>query len=269
MHKEKVPPGNNDTMIDRTAPRVAVMVVNPYLLHVYWQISERDRENNRDILDKSGAKSRPVLRFYDITCILFDGTNAHRIFDVGVDLRTMNWNVPIWKADKSYVVDLGYKASDGGFYPIARSNVINVPPVDPSHRLAESCLRVEDGRIKSLVPARLVDVPPGMPLGELRPDNACGMEKRIEEVPTGKAEMEAPHSAQANHTEQSDSVPCYVPQVEQTTAEDVGPKIYASNGTNAGHAPKAAVRKRSIDLVRHTLEKFSFGASSPTQGTDS
>jgi hypothetical protein len=147
MKKEKKPPTNN-APADRIPTRLAVMTVNPYLLHAYWQISVPDLDQVQGALGESMEHARPVLRFYDITSILFDGTNAHETFDVEVDLRTMAWDVPIWSADKSYVIDLGYKTSDDRFYQIVRSNIVHVPRAEPSPRLADRYLRVEQGQIK-------------------------------------------------------------------------------------------------------------------------
>ena len=124
------------------------MTVNPYLLHAYWQISGPDLDRVQGALGETLEDARPVLRFYDITSILFDGTNAQGTFDVEVDLRIMAWNVPIWSADKSYVIDLGYKTSDDRFYQIVRSNIVHVPRAEPSPRLADRYLPVEQGQIK-------------------------------------------------------------------------------------------------------------------------
>lgn len=142
-----------------SAARIAVMTVNPNLLHVYWQISDQDLEDIQNALGKSLADARTLLRFYDITSILFDGTNAHRIFDVEVDFESMKWNVPIWSANKSYLVDLGVKTSGGRFYRIGRSNVVHVPRDKPSPRIRERYLRVEHGLIKSLVPMATAHTP--------------------------------------------------------------------------------------------------------------
>jgi hypothetical protein len=225
----------NNAPADRTAIRVTVMIINPYLLHVYWQIPSQDLEDIQGTPGKSLLNARPVLRFHDITGILFDGTNAHRIFDVEVDLRTMKWNVPIWSADKSYVIDLGCKAPDGRFSPMARSNVVNVPRADPSPRLAERYLRVERGQIKSLEPAPVAPIPPRKPVEALRLETMHGVRKQTrEELFKDKAE--------------------HVPEVDITEE-------------------KGVIRGVSypFDLVQMAEERFSFGVSSmrPTRETNS
>ena len=254
MHTDRTFPGNR-ALTDPNATRVAVMAVNPYLLHVYWQISQRDLADTRGTLGKSLANARPVLRFYDITCIIFDGTNAHQVFDVEVDLRTMKWNVPIWSADKSYVIDLGYKTADGGFYPMARSNVIRVPRAEPSAQLAEHYLRVEGGQIKSLVPAFADPVRPRKPVEAPRLNTEHGIGKQTREPFEGKAQhVKAGDSARAEHgLKEEGIIPRHAPRTVITEQRPVHGVSYP------------------FDLVHMAEVKFSFGFSStrPAQGTNS
>jgi hypothetical protein len=241
---------------DRTTTRVAAMIVNPYLLHVYWQISGQDLEKIQSTLGESLANARPVLRFYDITCILFDGRNAHQIFDVEVDLRSMNWNVPVWSADKSYLIDLGYKAPDGHFYPMTRSNVVRVPRAEPSPRVAERSLRVEGGQIKSLVPTLVARVPPMNPDETPQLETMGGVRGGAGQLFKGKAESEEAvcFDLQKHGSKEASNIPSNVPKTP--ILEKLG-----------------IVRDASYpyDLVHLTEERFSFGVSSmpPTQGTNS
>jgi hypothetical protein len=255
MGTKKEPPRNNP-LHDRTTTRVVAMTVNPNLLHVYWEISQEDLEKIRLTLHKSPASARPVLRFYDATYILFDGTNAHQTFDVEVDLRTMNWNVPIWGAEKSYLIDLGVKASDGRFYPVARSNVVRVPRADPSRRVDERYLRVERGRIKSLVPIPAVPMPRRetvqsprvQTMGGMRNDTWTGFKGKVEQAQADDPAGTKQGPKEANKT--PNAVPKRVPRKAEGPVPDVS---------------------YPFDLVRLTQEKFSLGVSStsPAQGTNS
>jgi hypothetical protein len=260
----------NKVFTEPDATRVVVMTVNPSLLHVYWQISQRDLENIHNTFHVSEAKAaRPVLRFYDITCILFDGKNAHSIFDVEVDLRTSRWNVPVWGSDKSYVADLGYKVSDGGFYRIARSNVVNVPRAAPSHRLPGRYLRVEGGQIKSLLPLKVAHAAVGRISEAPSPETICTTRKHTPKTITNKATAEAERPGRAKHPEKAAPGPSYFLQGEQA-ARDSMPKKQISMETSLSHALAAARReKRDVDLVQLTLRRFSLGVSSPNRGLDS
>jgi hypothetical protein len=124
--------------------RVVSMAVGPYLMHVYWNITPDDF---RKIAPLPGEEHQSVLRFYDVTYIMFDGTNAHSFFDVPIDLEAKNWNVPLWSPEKSYVVEIGYKTQDGVFVPIAASEATQTPPAGPTPKGEELFMRLtEDGK---------------------------------------------------------------------------------------------------------------------------
>ena len=261
---------NARVLAEPPASRVAVMTVNPHLLHVYWQISQPDLENIHHTSHEPGAKVQPVLRFYDITYILFDGTNAHHTFDVEVDLRTLRWNVTLWNDNKSYVVDLGYKSSDGRFYRMARSNVIHVPREQPSHRLDESYLRIEGGLKKSLVPVKAVSVAGKKPARGPRMEGAHGTGERVPGTFAGKTDMEARDPAPSNPLEGTSAGPFAVPGGEQAAAGDSTRKKYLSGETFPLPVRKPTGREDPHpDLVLISLERFSFGISSISQGMDS
>jgi hypothetical protein len=101
-------------------PGVTLMAVDPYLVHVYWDF---------DPTKLPPETTAAVLRFYD----------AASQFDVGVDLRTRNWYVPIWSPSKTYYADLGAVTAAGEFIPLVRSNTIQTsrawPVVEVEHRL--------------------------------------------------------------------------------------------------------------------------------------
>ena len=122
--------------------RVRLLPVDPYLVHAYWEIVDEDLETLRSQLGSAGAQAKPVLRFYDITCILFDGNNAHGFFDVEIDLGARNWYVHLWSPEKSYCADLGLKIPEGRFLPLLRSNLAQTPPAWPSIREEERYMHV-------------------------------------------------------------------------------------------------------------------------------
>ena len=116
---------------------VTLTPVSPFLLHVYWEVSPEDLEKARRAVEATQRWWQPALRFYDITYLTFNGTNAHSSFDVDIDVRAGNWYVPLWSAEKSYVLDLGFRTDNGEFYSLARSNCADIPPVCPFARAEE------------------------------------------------------------------------------------------------------------------------------------
>lgn len=113
--------------------RVVLLPVEPYSAHVYWDLGREKRK-------LPSKRSRPVLRFHDIT-----GSNPENpsgSFDVEVDLRAGNWYVPLWSAGRSYVVELGMRNGKGMFYPLVRSNAAHFPPAHPAEETEEEYMLV-------------------------------------------------------------------------------------------------------------------------------
>src|SRR5437899_5793975 len=98
-------------------PTVTLLVVDPYLVHVYWDF---------DLAKLPPETTSAALRFYDVT----DGPISSR-FDVEIDLRARNWYVHLWSPARSYCADLGVKTGAGTFTPLVRSNTVQTPRAWP------------------------------------------------------------------------------------------------------------------------------------------
>ncbi len=136
--------------------RVVLLPVEPYLIHAYWDVTSNDIEKAKQRLGDDYGQSQAVLRFYDVTNIIYDGTNAHGFFDVDIDLQAKDWYVDLWSPDKSYFVDLGFNAGDGFFLSLARSSVVKTPCASPAPKVDEHYMLVaedaENGLSKIKVP---------------------------------------------------------------------------------------------------------------------
>lgn len=116
----EVPAGYGDT-------RVVALPRDPQWVFSYWEVGDGLRQA---VSRQHGAhvwqQGRLTLRVYDVTDILFDGTNAHRHWDIAVgDARA--WYVNVGLADRDYCLDLGLALPDGRFLTLARSNVVRTP----------------------------------------------------------------------------------------------------------------------------------------------
>jgi hypothetical protein len=157
--------------------RVVLLPVEPYSVHVYWDVTFVELEKAKHRLGDEYGRSQAILRCYDITNIIFDGTNTHSSFDVPVDLSDKGRYVDLWSADKSYFVELGFKTEDSQFYPIARSNTAETPCVRPAPKSDEHYILVAgDYDLIETVPAP-IDVQPSY---ELTPSTASRAEPVLE-----------------------------------------------------------------------------------------
>lgn len=112
----------------QTKDRLVVMVRDPYWLHAYWELTRKSIERAKVALGPCWHGAVPILRLYEV---LRDGTttsNRQPIRDVEIHGGVSNWYIDVHNPPKSYQLDVGYLASGGRFYCLARSNVVSTPP---------------------------------------------------------------------------------------------------------------------------------------------
>lgn len=123
--------------------RVVLLPVDPYLVHVYWEVNSQEIDRARYLPGDTHESSQALLRFYDVTNVFFNGTNANSTFDMKIDLESKNWYVRLLVPDKSYIVELGLENTDGSFFSLAQSNTVHTPRAWPVPKVDDTCLLVD------------------------------------------------------------------------------------------------------------------------------
>lgn len=123
--------------------RLTLMGIDPFWIHAYWEVTPHDHEAVMAQFGSERTSAHWALRFYDVTYIDFDGTNAHGYFDRPVDLAANNWYVNLWSSEKTYCADIGARAPSGRFEPACRSNFVHTPRADESQHYRPEWLHVE------------------------------------------------------------------------------------------------------------------------------
>jgi len=112
--------------------KMALMVRDPWWLYTYWEVNNSTVERLKSELKDEFYKARRILRVYDVTNIIFNGSNANRFFDIQIHEFANNWYIDAANPGRSWCVDLGLILSDGRFITILRSNVVQTPLDGPS-----------------------------------------------------------------------------------------------------------------------------------------
>ena len=112
--------------------RIILQVRDPRWLHSYWEIRDRTSGGLKSRLGDDFYRAKKVLRVYDVTNIIFDGTNANRFFDIQINDFANSWYVDTDGPGRAWCVDLGLMLADGRFITILRSNVVQTPLDGPS-----------------------------------------------------------------------------------------------------------------------------------------
>lgn len=132
-----IPPGYNTTSL-------TLIYRDPYWIFAYWEITQDSLNQARIILGDIFEKCACVLRFYEVSYIDFNGNNANHWFDVVINPMAGNWYVNLWNDNCTYCADLGLRAPDGKFTPLARSNFVSTPRASCAQRRDVMYMEVTD-----------------------------------------------------------------------------------------------------------------------------
>jgi len=112
--------------------KIVLQVRDPWWLHAYWEITHAAYQRLQERLRETFHSAKRVLRVYDISQIIFNGTNAHRFFDIEVSPDANNWYIDTAGPGRSWCTDFGLRLPNGEFITIVRSNTVHTPIEGPS-----------------------------------------------------------------------------------------------------------------------------------------
>jgi len=124
--------------------KIVLQVRDPWWLHAYWEIQGGPFEKLKTDLGDEFYRAKRALRVYDVSHIMFDGSNAHRFFDIHVSEHANNWYIDTGGPGRSWCVDFGLLLPDGRFITIVRSNTVYTPLEGPSWITDEEWMVPED-----------------------------------------------------------------------------------------------------------------------------
>jgi len=108
--------------------RLVLMTRDSDWAFAYWEITpDTVHQVSQRIGAHNWTQSRHILRVYDVTNVEFNGTNAHKSFDIEVSPYANNWYIRMPISDRCYIADIGILTPYGEFIMLARSNMIGMP----------------------------------------------------------------------------------------------------------------------------------------------
>ena len=112
--------------------RVVLLTRDPDWLYAYWDISGDTWASliQRGVTHPGKGWTR-VLRLYDVTAA-GNGQEPRLLGDLELDEAAREHYFKAPAADRYYLVEFGYRAANGEFLLIARSNLVQVPRKQPS-----------------------------------------------------------------------------------------------------------------------------------------
>ncbi len=122
---EELPAGYNED-------KIILQVRDPWWLHAYWELRQETMDGLRRRLGDAFHAARMVLRVYDVSYIIFNGSNANSFFDIEINPDANSWYIDTKGPGRSWCVDLGLRLANGKFITIVRSNTVHTPIEGPS-----------------------------------------------------------------------------------------------------------------------------------------
>jgi hypothetical protein len=120
--------------------RLVVMVRDPYWLHAYWELAPRSLERAQSALGPHWHTTRPVLRVFHVSG---DGT-AILQREIVIHGGVNHWYVDVQNPPQQFRMEIGYLASSGQFYCLARSNSVTTPPAGTSDSVDENWADIDE-----------------------------------------------------------------------------------------------------------------------------
>ena len=103
--------------------RLALLVRDPYWLHLSWQLSYRSVQRASKSLGQNWHAATPALRLYRITA---DGETVS-FKTIAIHGGVNHWYVDVDEPPARFRAEIGYCTPGGDFYCLARSNEVATP----------------------------------------------------------------------------------------------------------------------------------------------
>lgn len=104
-----------------------IKLVTPEKMLLFWDSSQLPKTIVRLFFSTPFDNLVSVVRIFDVTDVLFNGSNAHHYYELSVPYQHGHWFVKGLIANRSYVAELGVHLPETGFFPVFRSNCIRTP----------------------------------------------------------------------------------------------------------------------------------------------
>ncbi len=123
---------------------VALGMVDPYHGFVHWRVHQKWIDETAWLRGTAWFNSRMVLRLYDVSCVTFDGFNAHSVRDIPLPGIVGHLFYPMPRPGIHLLAEVGFVLQRGEFIPAARSAVCCFAADSVSPRHDHVALLVDD-----------------------------------------------------------------------------------------------------------------------------
>ncbi len=124
--------------------KLSLFIVDPYWLYCFWEIKkevidELTKKYGNNVINPNNL----FLRIYDISFIIFDGTNAHKVWEIKVNGFKGNWFTNVNKPESNFMAKIGFKDKAKNFIEVLASNVVKTPRDKMSDNIVQKWATVD------------------------------------------------------------------------------------------------------------------------------
>lgn len=120
--------------VPESGSHVTLAAVNPTTLFSTWHVDPAWIDARAAERGYAWHDARLVLRIYDVTCIDFDGFNAHAVRDVDLHDHRGETFAHVERGGTNHLAEVGFLLRSREFVPAARSVTVGLPSGACSHR---------------------------------------------------------------------------------------------------------------------------------------
>lgn len=115
--------------------RLVVMVRGPFWLHAHWELTPAGLVRAQAALGELWHTAKPVLRLLKISASGSSTAAESLVRDIPIHGGVTDWYIDVNDPPATFRVEIGYSATGGRFFSLARSNVVTTPASASSDKL--------------------------------------------------------------------------------------------------------------------------------------
>lgn len=162
--------------------RVVLLVRDAYWLQAWWELTRQSMDRAKAAMAEQWHTAKPVIRLVRVEGGGTTSSAEQVVRDIPIHGGVKTWYIDVKESPKSYRVDIGFLATSGKFFSLARSNSVTTPRPSKASMveedwsdIADNCEKIyalsggyteesNPGEIQELLEERL-GRPVGLPVG--------------------------------------------------------------------------------------------------------
>jgi len=118
--------------------RIILLVRDSYWLQAHWNVTRQSVKRAEAALAEHWHTSHPTLRLLEVDTGHTTSTSERIAREIEVHGGVTNWYIDVQSPPQSFRVELGYRAANGKFFAVCRSNAVSTPASDSSDAIDEN-----------------------------------------------------------------------------------------------------------------------------------